>query len=96
MSSPVAGLFVGLVAVALFLQKRRPGAYALGLAPAAVVAVSAWLFPFSGTQPMLFALDDPAALLVLGVFVFFLVPQASGRPYGSRRPCTASASSSSG
>ncbi|MDH6629022.1 MFS family permease [Streptomyces sp. LBL] len=52
MSSPVAGLFVGLVAVALFLQKRRPGAWALGLAPAAVVAVSAWLFPFSGTQPM--------------------------------------------
>ena len=33
MSSPVAGLFVGLVAVALFLQKRRPGAWALGLAP---------------------------------------------------------------
>lgn len=55
MSSPVAGLFVGLVAVALFLQKRRPGAWALGLAPAAVVAVSAWLFPFSGTQPMTFA-----------------------------------------
>ena len=52
MASPVAGLFVGLVAVALFLQKRRPGAWALGLAPAAVVAVSAWLFPFSGTQPM--------------------------------------------
>ncbi|MGW0912313.1 MFS transporter [Streptomyces sp. NPDC002784] len=52
MASPVAGLFVGLVAVALFLQKRRPGAWALGLAPTAVVAVSAWLFPFSGTQPM--------------------------------------------
>ena len=31
-----------------------PGAYALGLAPAAVVALSAWLFPFSGTQPMSF------------------------------------------
>ncbi|MER6979603.1 MFS transporter [Streptomyces carpinensis] len=54
MSSPVAGLFVGLVAVALFLQKRRPGAWALGLAPSAVVAVSALLFPFSGTQPMTF------------------------------------------
>ncbi|MGW5607107.1 MFS transporter [Streptomyces sp. NPDC003753] len=55
MSSPVAGLFVGLVAVALFLQKRRPGAWALGLAPTAVVALSAWLFPFSGTQPMTWA-----------------------------------------
>ncbi|MFS8204352.1 MFS transporter (plasmid) [Streptomyces sp. CWNU-52B] len=72
-ASPVAGLFVGFVAVALFLQKRRPGAWALGLAPAAVVGVSAWLFPFSGTQPMLFA----SVLLpfTYAVFVFFLVPK---------------------
>ncbi|WP_419667125.1 MFS transporter [Streptomyces sp. 2-1] len=72
-ASPVAGLFVGFVAVALFLQKRRPGAYALGLAPAAVVGVSAWLFPFSGTQPMLFA----SVLLPFSysVFVFLLVPK---------------------
>ncbi|MYT72744.1 MULTISPECIES: MFS transporter [unclassified Streptomyces] len=71
--SPVAGLFVGLVAVALFLQKRRPGAWALGLAPAAVVGLSAWLFPFSGTQPMSFW----SALLpmVYGVFCFVLVPK---------------------
>ncbi|MFE0103330.1 MFS transporter [Streptomyces sp. NPDC059009] len=54
MGSPVAGLFVGLVAVALFLSKRYPGAYALGIAPAIVVGLSAWLFPFSGTQPMMF------------------------------------------
>ncbi|MFE9683232.1 MFS transporter [Streptomyces sp. NPDC006285] len=72
-ASPVAGLFVGFVAVALFLQKRRPGAYALGLAPAAVVGVSAWMFPFSGTQPMLFA----SVLLpfAYAVIVFFLVPK---------------------
>ncbi|MCX4906365.1 MFS transporter [Streptomyces sp. NBC_00878] len=72
-ASPVAGLFVGFVAVALFLQKRRPGAYALGLAPAAVVGVSAWLFPFSGTQPMLFG----SVLLpfAYSVFVFLLVPK---------------------
>lgn len=72
-ASPVAGLFVGFVAVALFLQKRRPGAYALGLAPAAVVGVSAWLFPFSGTQPMLWA----SVLLPFSysVFVFLLVPK---------------------
>ncbi|MEV0468467.1 MFS transporter, partial [Streptomyces prunicolor] len=73
MSSPVAGLFVGLVAVALFLQKRRPGAWALGLAPAAVVAVSAWLFPFSGTQPMLFG--SMILPLASGVIVYFLVPR---------------------
>ncbi|MFI0242740.1 MFS transporter [Streptomyces sp. NPDC016845] len=72
-SSPVAGLFVGLVAVALFLQKRRPGAYALGIAPAVVVGLSAWLFPFSGTQPMSFW--SALLPLVYGVLVLFLVPK---------------------
>ncbi|MFF8192291.1 MFS transporter [Streptomyces bobili] len=72
MGSPVAGLFVGLVAVALFLQKRRPGAWALGLAPTAVVAVSAWAFPFSGTQPMSFG--STALPLLFSVLVFALVP----------------------
>ncbi|WAX79487.1 MFS transporter [Streptomyces sp. KMM 9044] len=73
MSSPVAGLFVGLVAVALFLQKRRPGAWALGLGPTAVVAVSAWLFPFSGTQPMGFG--SVVLPLVFSVLVCVLVPR---------------------
>ncbi|MDO0933924.1 MFS transporter [Streptomyces sp. DG2A-72] len=73
MASPVAGLFVGLVAVALFLQKRRPGAWALGLAPAAVVAVSAWLFPFSGTQPM--SVGSASLPLLYSVFVFAAVPR---------------------
>ncbi|WP_328872054.1 MFS transporter [Streptomyces sp. NBC_00287] len=73
MASPVAGLFVGLVAVALFLQKRRPGAWALGLAPSAVVAVSAWLFPFSGTQPMMFA--SVILPFASSVLVLFLVPK---------------------
>ncbi|MFF4547367.1 MFS transporter [Streptomyces sp. NPDC001435] len=73
MGSPVAGLFVGLVAAALFLQKRRPGAWALGLAPTAVVAVSAWLFPFSGTQPMtIFSVILP---LAYGLLCLFLVPK---------------------
>ncbi|MGI5139116.1 MULTISPECIES: MFS transporter [unclassified Streptomyces] len=73
MSSPVAGLFLGLVAVALFLERRRPGAWALGLAPTVVVAVSAWLFPFSGTQPMTWA----SALLpfLYAVLVSLLVPK---------------------
>lgn len=73
MASPVAGLFVGLVAVALFLQKRRPGAWALGLAPAAVVALSAWLFPFSGTQPM--SIGSASLPIVYAVFVYVLVPR---------------------
>ncbi|MGW1027452.1 MFS transporter [Streptomyces sp. NPDC002577] len=72
-SSPVAGLFVGLVAVALFLQKRRPGAYALGLAPTAVVGLCAWLFPFSGTQPMGFG--SAVLPLLFSGFVLFLVPK---------------------
>jgi hypothetical protein len=71
--SPVAGLFLGVVAAALFLNKRRPGAYALGLAPVAVVALSSWLFPFSGTQPMSIAtLSLP---FLFAVLVFFLVPR---------------------
>ncbi|MFE6619428.1 MFS transporter [Streptomyces sp. NPDC057740] len=73
MASPVAGLFVGFVAVALFLQKRRPGAWALGLAPTAVVAVSAWLFPFSGTQPMV--IGSVLLPLLIAVATFVLVPE---------------------
>ncbi|WP_455351194.1 MFS transporter [Streptomyces sp. SYSU K217416] len=72
-SSPVAGLFVGIVAAALFLSRRRPGAYALGLAPVAVVALSAWLFPFSGTQPMSFW--TASLPLLFSVLVFVLVPK---------------------
>lgn len=73
MASPVAGLFVGLVAVALFLQKRRPGAWALGIAPTVVVAVSAWLFPFSGTQPMIFG--SVILPFLYGAIVYFVVPK---------------------
>lgn len=72
-SSPVAGLFLGVVAAALFLNKRRPGAYALGLAPVAVVALSAWLFPFAGTQPM--SLGTTSLPLLFGALVLVLVPK---------------------
>ncbi|MFJ8668176.1 MFS transporter [Streptomyces sp. NPDC093600] len=71
--SPVAGLFLGVAAAALFLNKRRPGAYALGLAPVAVVALSSWLFPFSGTQPM--SLASTSLPFLFGVLVFLLVPR---------------------
>lgn len=50
--SPVAGLFLGIVAAALWLQRRRPAAYALGVPPVLVVLVSSVVFPFSGRQPM--------------------------------------------
>ncbi|MER5432574.1 MFS transporter [Streptomyces sp. NPDC002588] len=73
MGSPVAGLFVGIVAVALFLQKRRPGAWALGIAPTAVVAVSAWLFPFSGTQPM--SIGSASLPFIYSAIVFAVVPR---------------------
>jgi hypothetical protein len=73
MASPVAGLFVGLVAVALFLQKRRPGAWALGLAPAVVVTLSAWLFPFTGTQPMMWA--STLLPFAYSALVFLAVPE---------------------
>ncbi|MFI8941306.1 MFS transporter [Streptomyces syringium] len=72
-SSPVAGLFVGIVAAALFLSGRRPAAYALGVTPVVVVALSAWLFPFSGQQPMAFT----SAILPLlsGVFGLAFAPK---------------------
>ncbi|MFD0355201.1 MFS transporter [Streptomyces sp. NPDC127110] len=72
-ASPVAGLFLGVVAAALFLSRRRPGAYALGLAPVAVVGLSAWLFPFSGTQPM--KIGSAALPFLFGLAVALLVPR---------------------
>jgi hypothetical protein len=54
LSSPVAGLFLMVVAAALFLTKRRPPAYALAVGPLVVVGVSSLFFPFRGMQPMPF------------------------------------------
>ncbi|MFD6973814.1 MFS transporter [Streptomyces sp. NPDC059949] len=72
-ASPVAGLFLGVIAAALFLSGRRPGAYALGLAPVAVVGLSSWLFPFSGTQPM--KLGSAGLPFVFALLILFLVPR---------------------
>ncbi|WP_406394382.1 MFS transporter [Streptomyces sp. NBC_00887] len=71
--SPVAGLFLGVVAAALFLNKRRPGAYAIGLPPVVVVVLSAWMFPFSGTQPM--SIGTLSLPFLFAVLVFLLVPR---------------------
>jgi hypothetical protein len=51
-SSPVAGLFLGVVAAALWLRGRRRIAYAVGIPPVLVVVGASLLFPFSGEQPM--------------------------------------------
>ncbi|WP_435878853.1 MFS transporter [Streptomyces klenkii] len=72
-SSPVAGLFVGFVAAALWLGRRRPAAYALGVTPVVVVGLSAWLFPFSGQQPMAFA--STVLPLLSGLFGVLFVPK---------------------
>ncbi|MFE7105355.1 MFS transporter [Streptomyces sp. NPDC057600] len=50
--SPVAGLFLEVVAAALFLQRKRRIACAVALPFPVVIALSAWLFPFQGVQPM--------------------------------------------
>jgi hypothetical protein len=72
-SSPVAGAFLGLVAVALWVRRRRAAAYALGIPPILVVAVSAALFPFSGRQPM--AWYSTILPVAMGVSVVILTPR---------------------
>jgi hypothetical protein len=49
--SPVAGLFIEVLAAALFLAGRRKHAYIIALGPPIVVALTSLLFPFSGVQP---------------------------------------------
>ncbi|GAA2711889.1 MFS transporter [Actinoplanes palleronii] len=49
--SPVAGLFIEVLAAALFLIGRRRRAYLLAAGPPVVIAATALLFPFSGVQP---------------------------------------------
>lgn len=71
-SSPVAGLFLGIVAAALWLQRRRPAAYAIGVPPVLVVALSSLLFPFSGQQPMGFT--STILPVVLALCAFTLAP----------------------
>ena len=72
-ASPVAGAFLGLVAATLWLRRRRPAAYALGVPPVLVVAGSALLFPFSGRQPM--AWYSTILPVAMGVAVVILTPR---------------------
>ncbi|MBW8480926.1 MFS transporter [Actinomadura sp. PM05-2] len=55
LASPVAGLFIMVVAAALFLTGRRRAGLMLALAPPLVVGVTTVLFPFTGVQPIGFA-----------------------------------------
>ncbi|WP_236718056.1 MFS transporter [Actinoplanes sp. TFC3] len=70
--SPVAGLFIEVLAAALFLTGRRRHAYWLAPGPPLVIAATALLFPFSGVQPFPWY----AALLTVAgsVAVAVLVP----------------------
>jgi hypothetical protein len=51
MCSPVAGLFILVVAAALFLTGRRADCYVLAVVPPLVVGATSLLFPFYGVQP---------------------------------------------
>jgi len=72
-SSPVAGLFLGIVAVGLWLGRRRAAAYALGVPPIAVVGLSALMFPFSGRQPMHW--DSVVLPVLMGLVTLWLAPK---------------------
>ncbi len=72
-ASPVAGLFLGLVAAALWLRGRRRASLALGVLPALVVAATAAVFPFAGVQPM--SWRTAAVPLVLAAAGWCLLPR---------------------
>ncbi len=50
--SPVAGLFLWVVAAALLLNRRRALGLAIAVPPPVVVGLSVLFFPFQGVQPM--------------------------------------------
>ena len=71
--SPVAGLFLGLVAATLWVGGRRSASYAIGIPPVLVVAFSALFFPFAGRQPM--AWNSAILPVIAGIAVVLLVPR---------------------
>jgi hypothetical protein len=72
--SPVAGLFIEVLAAALFLVGRRRHAYLLAPGPPVVIAATSLLFPFSGVQP--FPWYSAVATLGAGIAVAVLTPPA--------------------
>lgn len=82
MCSPVAGLFVEVVAAALLLNGRRRDAYLLAAGFPLVVGGTSLLFPFYGVQP--FAWYFAALPFATALLVAFLVPRDwSAVRYGS-------------
>jgi hypothetical protein len=73
MCSPVAGLFIEVLAAALFVSGRRRDAYLLAPGPILVVAATSLLFPFSGVQP--FPWYAALATSATGIVVAVLVPR---------------------
>ncbi|WP_408646735.1 MFS transporter [Streptomyces carminius] len=71
--SPVAGLFLMVVAAGLLLQGRWRVTVALALPPPVVVATSALLFPFHGEQPM--PLSSLAFPVLCSAAVWVLAPR---------------------
>ncbi|WP_436533298.1 MFS transporter [Actinoplanes sp. HUAS TT8] len=63
--SPVAGLFIEVLAAAMFLTGRRRHALWIGSGPPVVVGTTSMLFPFSGVQPFPWY----AALVTVGAAV---------------------------
>ncbi|WP_290863591.1 MFS transporter [Hamadaea sp.] len=71
--SPVAGLFIEVLAAALFVTGRRRPAYLLAAGPPVVIGATALLFPFSGVQPFHWYAALPT--LAAAVAVALLVPR---------------------
>jgi hypothetical protein len=71
MCSPVAGLFILVVAAAMFLTGRRKDSYPLFATPPLVVGATSLLFPFYGVQPFAwyFAIIPLATALVSAIVV---------------------------
>jgi hypothetical protein len=71
MCSPVAGLFILVVAGALFLTGRRNDAYVMAVCPPLVVGATSLLFPFYGVQPFkwFFAIIPFATSVVIALVV---------------------------
>jgi hypothetical protein len=73
MCSPVAGLFLLVIAAALFLTGRRVDSYVLAAAPPLVVAATSLLFPFYGVQP--FSWYFAAIPLATAIVIALVVPK---------------------
>ena len=68
LASPVAGLFLMVLAAALFLTGRRRAGICIAAGPPLVVGTTSLLFPFSGVQPIsLTAIVLPALASVLAM-----------------------------